>query len=534
MTDKDIEKIYNDLEKYLINNIKRNLTSDLDSFHLNEEKQLGFKWEAWQSAKLRELKRYRRQNKSIINKRLKNITSKIAEVLRNEQLQGKLEAFKNYKAALTHGYKSSIAVKDSFFKINDRKVNTLIKSVNKDFTEANRAVLRRSNDVYRQIIVEASMYNQTGVMTERQAIKKAIDDFQSRGIDCIVYSNGARHKISNYASMAIRTASTRAHLQGEGLLRQKIKEPLILMSKHNTACKLCQPFEGKVLIDDVYSGGTKEDGKYTLLSEAMKQGLYHPNCRHGHGTYYKELGKNVSDKIITEVEQQQTTDDTKQTNKFVLNNINDVEKMLNSVEINIDKASLESLDFNLVKENSQQFYNLVNKYPFINNHKRQNFILDANTQNSLAYTNGFGIHLNNDYYKNYDAVIKKEIDLMKKGYSSPFKEKYASVATITHEYGHLICNELVKQYYDENPLIYQKSIKSISDSNKTRKKVIEGFIKEIKENALQKNPNAVLKISEYGRTNVEEMFAEIFMKSQLGESDDFSDSMLDWLERKTK
>lgn len=302
MTEKDIEKIYDDLEKYLIRNIKRNLTSDLDSFHLNEEKQLGFKWEAWQSAKLRELKRYRRQNKSIIRKMLKNIDSKIAEVLRNESKQGKLYAFRNFKAALTHGFKSSVKVKDSFFKINHRKVDTLIKSVNNDFEEANRAVLRRSNDVYRQIIAEASMYNQTGVMTERQAIKKAIDEFSIRGIDCIIYSNGARHTISNYSKMAIRTASTRAHLQGEGLLRQKIGQHLILMSKHNTACKLCQPFEGKVLIDDVYSGGSKKDGKYPLLSEAMKQGLYHPNCKHGHGTYYPELGKNVSNEIIEELE----------------------------------------------------------------------------------------------------------------------------------------------------------------------------------------------------------------------------------------
>lgn len=304
MTEKDIEKIYDDLEKYLIRNIKRNLTNDLKSFHLNEEKELGFKWEAWQSAKLRELKRYRRQNKTIINKRLKNISAKIAAVLRYEQLQGKLDAFKNFKAALTHGYKSSIKVKDSFFKINDRKVNTLIKSVNNDFEQANKAVLRRSNDVYRQIIAEASMYNQTGVMTEKEAIKKAITDFESRGIDCIVYSNGAKHKISNYAKMAIRTASTRAHLQGEGQLRQKLKQPLILMSKHNTACKLCQPYEAKILIDDVYSGGTKEDGNYPLLSEAMKQGLYHPNCRHGHGTYYPELGKKVSNEIIEEVEEQ--------------------------------------------------------------------------------------------------------------------------------------------------------------------------------------------------------------------------------------
>ena len=300
----DIEKIYDDLEAYLIRNIKRNLTNDLKSFHLKEEKALGFDWEAWQSIKLRELKRYRKQNKEILNKRLANIDKQIAEVLKREMQQGKLDAFKNFKEALTHGFKSSVKVKDSFFRLNDKKVNRLINSVNSDFKAANKAVLRQSNDVYRQIIFEASMYNQTGVMTEQQAIRKAIRDFEKRGINCIEYSNGARHKISDYSKMAIRTASTRAYLQGEGEFRKKIGSSLVLMSKHNTACKLCQPWEGKVLIDDVYSGGTKEDGKYPLMSEAMKQGLYHPNCRHGHGTYYPELGKKTSNEIIEKVEEQ--------------------------------------------------------------------------------------------------------------------------------------------------------------------------------------------------------------------------------------
>ena len=43
-----------------------------------------------------------------------------------------------------------------------------------------------------------------------------------------------------------------------------------------------------MLIDDVYSGGTQEDGDYMLLSQAMELGLYHPNCRHGSDTYYRE------------------------------------------------------------------------------------------------------------------------------------------------------------------------------------------------------------------------------------------------------
>lgn len=304
VTEYDIEKIYSDMEKYLIKNIIRNLTSDLHSFHLKEEEELGFKWEAWQTAKLRDLQKFRRQNKDIVNSRTKGINKKIAALLNKEAMQGKKTAYKEYKEALTYGYNSSVQVKDSFFKMSSRKVRKLIGSVTNDFQKVNQATFRRSNDIYRQIIVEASMYKNTGVMTSKQAINKAIEDFKSRGINSIVYSNGSKHKISDYASMAIRTASTRAQLMGEGELRKKMGVSTIQMSKHSTSCKLCQPWEGKVLIDDVYSGGSKKNGNYPLLSDAMKQGLYHPNCRHGHGTYFPELSKKNNEEIIEKVEQE--------------------------------------------------------------------------------------------------------------------------------------------------------------------------------------------------------------------------------------
>lgn len=43
---------------------------------------------------------------------------------------------------------------------------------------------------------------------------------------------------------------------------------------------------GKVLIDDVWSGGKAEDGKYPLMSYAISRGLYHPRCKDGHTTYF--------------------------------------------------------------------------------------------------------------------------------------------------------------------------------------------------------------------------------------------------------
>ena len=125
--------------------------------------------------------------------------------------------------------------------------------------------------------------------TEEQAVKKAVEEFEKKGLNCIEYKNGRRVNIADYTSMAVRTANQRAYMVGEGEFRKAIGETLVIISRHTTSCELCKPWEGKVLIDDVYSGGTKADGAYMLLSEAMAQGLYHPRCRHGLGTYYPEL-----------------------------------------------------------------------------------------------------------------------------------------------------------------------------------------------------------------------------------------------------
>ena len=100
---------------------------------------------------------------------------------------------------------------------------------------------------------------------------------------------------------------------------------------------------GKVLIDDVYSGGTQEDGNYTLLSEAMKQGFLHPNCRHGLATYYPELEGIKYD----EEETDEKIDDSL---KDKLNYYDRQEKRFNRIEFgSIDKEDRQEASINKVK-----------------------------------------------------------------------------------------------------------------------------------------------------------------------------------------
>lgn len=282
--DREIAQIYRDMELYLIESMQRNLAR-----HLAEEADAGLRYPQWQAEKLKELKRYQRENRQIISSRTRGLSDRVSEHMKAELRQGSKHELKRYKKALGKGYKSAKAMRKSFFKVNDRKISGMVNALQNDLGAANTAVLRMMNDTYRQTIFRAGMYASNGVMTETQAYDMAVKDFLERGINCIEYRDGRRVNIADYASMAVRTANQRAYMVGEGEFRKSIGETLVIISHHTTACKLCRPFERKVLIDDVYSGGKPGDGDYMLLSEAMKLGLFHPRCRHGLGTYYPEL-----------------------------------------------------------------------------------------------------------------------------------------------------------------------------------------------------------------------------------------------------
>ena len=77
----------------------------------------------------------------------------------------------------------------------------------------------------------------------------------------------------------------------------------------------CAPFVGKVIVDDVWSGGTAEEAKekgYLLMSECIKDGLYHPNCQDSHTTYFGDIDdeENTEEQEQTEEEPKEETPET--------------------------------------------------------------------------------------------------------------------------------------------------------------------------------------------------------------------------------
>lgn len=308
--DYDIGKALAAIEEELIASMMRNMKK-----HREWETDEGFQWSMWQAEQLKALDKYKRTNRKKFERQFNEINGSIRMLIEQARAEGGMEQELEILEAIEKGWKppkmpqNHMDISGEFFKLNTRKLEALIKATENDFQRAEVAMLRMANDQYRQVIFNAQVYANTGAGTYEKAVDMATKDFLSRGINCIEYSNGARHTMRDYAEMAIRTAAKRAYLTGEGEKRQEWGIDTVIVHKRGNPCPKCLPFVGKVLIDDVWSGGSSAEGqKYPLMSTAVSAGLYHPRCKDTHSTYFPGISEEPEDVFtedeIAEVEEQ--------------------------------------------------------------------------------------------------------------------------------------------------------------------------------------------------------------------------------------
>ena len=277
MTARDIAALFESLEIELVESLHRSLTR-----HHKQEQTEGGKdgvpqhWEAWQAAKLRDLRRFRRETTAILGEYRDRIDAGTRALLEEEAAQGGT---------------------DEFFWMDDTRMTALLNEMQQANEQSERAALRYMNDVYRKTILRTAAAMQAGGQTLQQATDAATRDLLDQGIACIRYRNGRRVNISTYAEMALRTAGTRAMLMGEAAQRERLGLDTVLVSQYGACSKTCLPWQGLVYIDDVFQpyhsprtpGGTygvsRNGRQYPLLSVAMQGGLFHPNCRHTLSTW---------------------------------------------------------------------------------------------------------------------------------------------------------------------------------------------------------------------------------------------------------
>lgn len=288
----DISKAFARIEDELLASMMRNLER-----HTVDEAAEGFQWTQWQAYQIAELERYARANGLRYGPEFDRLNSKMEEAIRKAYESGRSEA--EADMLLFARFMGDEGAPDpgraqGFLRMPKERMDALVRATHEDMMRAEYATLRKAEDIYRRTIFDAQVYATSGAGTYAKAIDMATRDFVAKGVNGIRYRNGSWHGIEEYSRMAVRTATKRAAMVAEGDARKDWGVHTIFVNYRVDACPECMEWMGRILIDDVYGGGTAEESKstgYPLLSDAMAQGLFHPNCRDTSSTYFEGVSE---------------------------------------------------------------------------------------------------------------------------------------------------------------------------------------------------------------------------------------------------
>ena len=230
----DISRAFERIEEELIASMIRNMDR-----HRAEESAYGYEWSQWQAEQLRSLEHYRAENQSKFGRQFSSLNQRIENAIRAAHETGGMEQEEEILDAIRRGFTGyshlpDAMIQGNFFRVNQRKLDALIQATTNDMQTAETAILRMANDQYRRVVFDAQVYAASGAGTYEKAVDMATHDMLAAGLNCVQYKNGARHTLSDYADMAIRTACKRAKLQGEGQKRQEWGISTVIMNKRGT------------------------------------------------------------------------------------------------------------------------------------------------------------------------------------------------------------------------------------------------------------------------------------------------------------
>ena len=308
--DYDILTIIDDMELDFISRIRK-----------HEQKYIKLGCEDWKKMQLRELQAFKSETKDMIKEYYAAFEKGLEYNLKEEYMKawekdckrlGKVEAF-NLRL-------EGKDPRDLFHKVNDKRMIAMIDAVKNDFRVACYSLYRQSDDIYRKLIFKATAMVNSGSYDLLTAINAANRQMLANGVQSVPYKSREtgrviRHMTTRaYCEMALRTNSQRAAIMSEGMLRDYLEEYLVRVSVHQSSCPKCGVWESKILFDDVYSHGeyTEEYKKYKRLSEAIEEGLLHPNCRHILATIDPDIDDNYGDYTYTEEDRNRYAAEQKQ------------------------------------------------------------------------------------------------------------------------------------------------------------------------------------------------------------------------------
>ncbi len=207
------------------------------------------------------------------------------------------------------------------------------------------------------------------------------------------------------------------------------------------------------------------------------------------------------------------------------------------------------IDEKLLAENVTQLKKLNDRFGALTA-ENNGYFTATSAKNAVAYSQGNFRNLNhqsmslcgNSYGRGYDYLVSKERGFVSTNWSMPCLDKNLPIYTVTHEYGHIFENKVIRSMVDMD--VFEQAYKAKMLEKNGAKKAMD-FLKkeeakqaktiwqEITQIAKEENPDFLVSknISEYGKTNYFEAFAETFANSQCGSPNELGKAMNIWLER---
>lgn len=318
----DIVEIFREMETDLVNSMIKQIRH-----HLREESIESINWSQWQTEMLSGLNEFRKNNADIVGRYDERTISNLEVLLKQTYTQAGLEQEREILEGIVKGAKvkpsksindrlknvkgkdlkekasNTIKHNGSFFKVNDKKLNALIKESKEPLRDSFKSILRYQDDEYRKIIFKAQVYANTGVKTVRQAVDMASKEYLQKGISHITYKDGKKVSIVSYAELVIKNSNKKAQLSAQGQVCDDYNNYHVLISQYSKCSPKCIDWQNKILFNDVFGNGDPKDaGEYELLSTAMNGGknLFHINCKHTMSPYF--IGINTRQKTLDKTE----------------------------------------------------------------------------------------------------------------------------------------------------------------------------------------------------------------------------------------
>lgn len=173
----------------------------------------------------------------------------------------------------------SVQVPASFTGVSRDAVLTLEDSILGRLRTARQTVGRRVDDVYARAGRRQALRSLLGAEGSPRAATRALSrDLQRRGATAFVDKAGKQWALDTYSEMVVRTVTREAVVQGQLTRMASHGVNLARVSTHSSSCKICLPYEGRLVSLD---GATSEfQGEAVADIGSVPTPPFHPNCRH--------------------------------------------------------------------------------------------------------------------------------------------------------------------------------------------------------------------------------------------------------------